>query len=65
MSLDNPVPLIQWRTFTDALTEGLWSGARSLLGQAVEEDIARFLTKHGDLKREDGRIGMVRHGHLP
>ena len=27
--------------------------------------MADFLAKHGDLKTEDGRQRVVRHGHLP
>ena len=33
--------------------------------QAVEAEVAEFLTKHGDLKTEDGHRRVVRHGHLP
>lgn len=65
MTKDNLVPLIQPGTFTDALTEVLRSGARTLLAQAVEEEVRAFLSKHEALKLEDGRSRMVRHGHLP
>lgn len=40
-------------------------GARKLLAQAVEAEVADFLAKHAGLKTEDGRKRMVRHGHLP
>jgi hypothetical protein len=43
----------------------LRQGARTLLAQAVEAEIADFLAKHADLKTEDGRQRTVRHRHLP
>jgi len=65
MSDDNVVQLIQPGSFSDPLTEALRNGARSLLAQAVEAEVAAFLSKHTDLKTEDGRSRIVRHGHLP
>ena len=41
------------------------NGARSLLAQAVEAEVADFLGKHTDLKTADGHQRVVRHGHLP
>jgi hypothetical protein len=35
------------------------------LAQAVEAEVADFLGKHADLKTQDGRQRVVRHGHLP
>ena len=65
MSNDNVVRLIQPGAFEDQLTEVLRSGARSLLAQAVTAEVAEFLAKHADLKTENGRQRLVRHGHLP
>ena len=65
MSDDNVVQLIQPGSFSDPLTEVLRDGARSLLAKAVEAEVAAFLTKHADLKTDDGRNRLVRHGHLP
>ena len=65
MSNDNVVRLIQPGAFEDQLTEVLRSGARALLAQAVEAEVAEFLAKHADLKTENGRRRVVRHGHLP
>jgi hypothetical protein len=59
------VKLIQPGTVNDPLTEILRNGARALLIHAVEAEVADFLAKHGDLKTEDGRQRVVRHGHLP
>jgi putative transposase len=52
-------------TFTDSLTEVLRNGARALLTQAVEAEVAGFLAKHADLKTAGGLSRVVRHGHLP
>ena len=65
MSNDNVIKLIQPGTFTDHLTEILRNGACALLTQAVEAEVAEFLTKHADLKTGDGHRRVVRHGHLP
>ena len=65
MSNDNVVRLIQPGAFDDQLTEVLRNGARALLAQAVEAEVAGFLDKHADLKIDDGRARVVRHGHLP
>jgi hypothetical protein len=43
-------------TFTDSLTEILRNGACALLTQAVEAEVAGFLTKHADLKTEGGLV---------
>ena len=65
MSESNVVKLAQPGVFTDSLTEILRSGARALLTQAVEAEVAEFLAKHADLKTETGHQRVVRHGHLP
>ncbi len=65
MSNDNVVKLVQPGAFDDQLTEILRQGARALLAQAVEAEVAEFLARHGELKTEDGRQRVVRHGHLP
>ena len=65
MSEANVVTLLQPGSFADPLTEVLRNGARSLLAQAVEAEVAEFLAKHSDLKTASGLSRMVRHGHLP
>jgi putative transposase len=65
VSNDNVFKLVQPGAFDDQLTEILRQGARTLLAQAVEAEIADFLAKHAGLKTEDGRQRIVRHGHLP
>ena len=65
MSKDNIIKLIQPGNVEDQLTEILRNGARALLAEAVEAEVADFLGKHADLKTEDGHQRVVRHGHLP
>jgi len=63
---DNSVfKLTQPGTFSDPLTEVLRGGARALLAQAVEAEVAAFLDGHAEERTEDGRRRLVRHGHLP
>jgi putative transposase len=52
-------------TFADPLTEVLRHGARALLAQAVEAEVAALLDSHADKRTGDGRARLVRHGHLP
>ena len=65
MPNDTVIRLIQPGTFDDQLTDVLRDGARALLAKAVEAEVADFLGTHADLKTEDGRLRVVRHGHLP
>jgi hypothetical protein len=45
----NVIKLSQPGTFTDSLTEILRTGARALLTQAVETEVADFLGRCADL----------------
>jgi len=49
----------------DALTEVLREGARTLLAQAIEAEVAEFLERHRDKQTEAGLARIVRNGHLP
>jgi transposase-like protein len=49
----------------DALTEVLRSGARELLQQAVEAEVAEFIAQHRELKDERERQRVVRNGYQP
>ena len=51
--------------FADPLTEVLRSGARALLTQAVEAEVATLLARYADELGADGRRRLVRHGHQP
>ena len=61
----NVIKLAQPGTFSDSLTEILRNGARALLTQAVETEVADFLGRYANLKTEAGHQRVVRHGHLP
>lgn len=49
----------------DALTELLRDGARRLLAEAVEAEVAAWIDAHAHLKGPDGRRLVVRNGYLP
>lgn len=50
MPKDTVVRLIQPGAFDDQLTEVLRNGARALLAQAVEAEVAGFLDRHAECK---------------
>ena len=64
MTETNVFELTQPGTFS-ALTEVLRNGARTLLEQAVEAEVAAWLSTHTGKLTDDGRRRLVRHGHLP
>ena len=65
MSNDTVIKLIQPGLFEDQLTDVLRNGARALLAQAVEGEVADFLGKHAAITTAEGNQRVVRHGHLP
>ena len=65
MTNANVSKLVLPGTFTDLLTEILRNGARALLAQAVEAEVADFLAEHASELTDDGRQRVVRHGRLP
>ena len=65
MTDNNIIKLAQPGTFTDSLTDILRDGARTLLAQAIEAEVADYLGQYGNLSTADGRRRLVRHGHLP
>ena len=68
MGQDN---LIQFKTpavgesFNDALTALVRQGARQIIAQAVEAELAEFLAAYQGQKDEQGRQAVVRNGYLP
>ena len=50
---------------SDPLTELVRNGARKLIEQAIEAELAALLSAHAEEKSADGRARLVRHGHLP
>jgi putative transposase len=49
----------------DPLTEVLRKGAREMLAQAVEAEVAVFVQAHDEIRDERDRQMIVRNGHLP
>jgi putative transposase len=49
----------------DVLTALLRDGARRLLAEAVEAEVAAWIDTHADLKDQAGRRQVVRNGYLP
>src|SRR3974390_175264 len=61
----NVFQLSQPGSFIDPLTEVLRDGARALLAQAIEAEVATLLSRYADESTDDGHQRLVRHGHLP
>src|SRR6056297_1785552 len=49
----------------DALTDVIRGGARKLIEQAIEAELAALPAAVADQKLEDGRARLIRHRHLP
>ena len=49
----------------DVLTDLLRDGARRLLAQAIEAEVASWIDDHSHLVDDQGRRQVVRNGHLP
>ena len=67
MTDTNVFQLVQPGTFTDRLTEVLRDGARALLAQAVETEVADFIAEHAEaitasisIVVNQGRAGLHR-----
>src|SRR5512142_1967597 len=56
------VPLPQGQ---DVLTDILRGGARRMLAEAIEAEVAAWIDAHAPLKDQAGRQQVVRNGHLP
>lgn len=66
MDRDNVVDLKKPAAFIDdPLTDILRSGARKLLAEALEAEIASFLAMYADLKDTMGQKRITRNGYLP
>ena len=50
---------------TDPLTRLLKSGAQQLIQQAVEAELAKFLSNYTGAKTDEGGAAVVRNGYLP
>ena len=65
MTNTNVIKLAQPGTFTDSLTEILRDGARALLTQAVETEVADFLGRYANLKTEAAASASCATGICP
>ena len=58
-------PIVPLPTGRDVLTDLLRDGARRLLAQAIDAEVAAWIDAHSHLKDASGRQQVVRNGHLP
>ncbi len=49
----------------DVLTDVLRQGARKLLIETIETEVAEWIDRHAELRDAEGRRLVVRNGHLP
>ncbi len=61
----NLTNVLEEATFDNALETILRQGARKLLQQAIEAEVAEYITKHQEELDERGRRLVARNGHLP
>ena len=59
------IRIVPLPTGQDVLTEVLRDGARRMLAQAIEAEVAAWIDDHAHLKDDAGRQQVVRNGHLP
>lgn len=65
MSKDNVVAFQSPEGFEDPLTELLRTGAKRLIQQAVEAELAEVLARYAEQRDDRGRLVVVRNGYLP
>ncbi len=65
MSKDNVVSLQSPEGVEDPLTELLRAGAKRLIQQAIEAELAELLAQYGEQVDDQGRRAVVRNGYLP
>ena len=65
MTETNVFQLSQPGSVADPLTEVLRNGAQALLAQAVEAEIAAFLSMYAENMTQDGRRGWCATGICP
>src|SRR5436309_15501349 len=59
------IRIVPLPTGQDVLTDLLRDGARRMLAQAVEAEVAAWIDAHDHLVDDQGRRQVVRNGHLP
>jgi putative transposase len=65
MQEDNVISMNAPEASRDALTELLRNGARHLIEQAVEAELAELLKEYAERRDKTGRVGVVRNGYQP
>jgi len=65
MSKDNVVVFQSPEGIEDPLTELLRTGAKRLIQQAIEAELAELLAHYGEQVDDQGRRAVVRNGYLP
>ncbi len=65
MSRCNVIELSDPSAFTDSLTELLRAGARQLIEQAVEAELAEFVKQYVDQVLDNKHATIVRNGCQP
>lgn len=65
MRKNNVVEFGSPEVMTDQLTELIRQGARELIQQGVEAELAEFLKEFQERKLETGRLAVVRNGYQP
>jgi transposase-like protein len=65
MGKNTVIDLAGREAITDLLRELLGTGAERLIYQAVEEELLELLAEYSARQTEDGKVGVVRNGHLP
>jgi len=63
---NNVIELAGRESGNDPLTDLLKAGAEQLIYQAVEAELQELLAaEYADRRTEDGKVDVVRNGHLP
>ena len=65
MSKSTVVEFKDRETIIDPLSEMLKAGAKQLIHQAVEAELAELLSEHVHRKTKDGRSAVIRNGYQP
>lgn len=65
MSNNNVVEINNRDTITDALTDMLRTGAQQLIQQAVQFELAEFMSQYTDRLTDKGKAAVVRNGYQP
>ena len=61
----NETRIVPLPTSGDVLTEVLRQGAKKLLSQAIEAEVAEWIERHREHQDDQGRQQVVRNGFLP